>query len=221
MSEMSNTTIPVQVTVRLRNAKMITARKEMGLSQKRLAAAACVSCATIQRLEKFDLTMPRDYMIYVATEIAEVLLLDVTDVIPATLRGYSLTHTFVEMEDVTPQRLLACTGTKFILPPPDIIAEGRDEIYKIRRLMNQCLSYREATVLNMRYGLGEVEGDTYGLLEIAKIFHVTRERVRQIAERAKDKLDVAVRLDKKCNYAMEQGRKAYGNMLENFEKRQT
>ena len=48
------------------------------------------------------------------------------------------------------------------------------------------LTYRERGILRLRYGLAD--GYTYTLEEVGKIFHVTRERVRQIESKAVRKL---------------------------------
>lgn len=51
----------------------------------------------------------------------------------------------------------------------------------------QLLSPREQEIVRMRYGLNE-SGREYTLQECGEIFHVTRERIRQIEENAIDKL---------------------------------
>ncbi|HHK42379.1 MAG TPA: sigma-70 family RNA polymerase sigma factor, partial [Planctomycetaceae bacterium] len=48
------------------------------------------------------------------------------------------------------------------------------------------LNYREREILKLRYGL--IDGYTYTLEEVGKIFSVTRERVRQIESKAVRKL---------------------------------
>ena len=50
----------------------------------------------------------------------------------------------------------------------------------------QSLDYREREILRLRYGL--VDGYTYTLQEIGRIFSITRERVRQIEAEAIRKL---------------------------------
>jgi RNA polymerase primary sigma factor len=52
---------------------------------------------------------------------------------------------------------------------------------RIERLLAR-LSYREREILKLRFGLGD--GYNYSLEEVAYIFQVTRERVRQIQDRA-------------------------------------
>ncbi len=56
---------------------------------------------------------------------------------------------------------------------------------RIRHLL-QTLGYREREIINLRYGLGD--GYNYTLEEVASIFKVTRERIRQIEDRALRKL---------------------------------
>jgi RNA polymerase primary sigma factor len=50
----------------------------------------------------------------------------------------------------------------------------------------QHLNYREREIIRLRYGL--VDGYSYTLEEVGKIFSVTRERVRQIEAKAVRKL---------------------------------
>jgi len=52
---------------------------------------------------------------------------------------------------------------------------------RLRSVM-QALSWRDREILNMRYGLGD--GYNYTLEEVAHVFQVTRERIRQLEARA-------------------------------------
>jgi len=61
---------------------------------------------------------------------------------------------------------------------------------KIHSVLN-TLTYREREIIKLRYGLGD--GHTYTLEEVGRIFHVTRERVRQIEAKAVRKLQHPVR----------------------------
>ena len=56
---------------------------------------------------------------------------------------------------------------------------------RLDEVMND-LTYREREIIRLRYGLAD--GYTYTLEEVGKIFHVTRERVRQIESKAVRKL---------------------------------
>ena len=57
----------------------------------------------------------------------------------------------------------------------------------------QCLTVRERRVIELRYGLDDGGGDELTLEEVGKILRVTRERVRQIEERAFRKIIVTLR----------------------------
>jgi RNA polymerase primary sigma factor len=58
----------------------------------------------------------------------------------------------------------------------------RKEISKILK----TLTYREREIIKLRYGLEN--GYSYTLEEVGRIFQVTRERVRQIEQKAVEKL---------------------------------
>jgi RNA polymerase primary sigma factor len=55
----------------------------------------------------------------------------------------------------------------------------------------ETLTYREREIIKLRYGIGD--GYTYTLEEVGKRFMVTRERVRQIEEKAVRKLQHPIR----------------------------
>jgi len=55
----------------------------------------------------------------------------------------------------------------------------------------QTLSFREREIIKLRYGLAD--GLTYTLEEVGRIFQVTRERVRQIEQKAVEKLQHPMR----------------------------
>ena len=52
------------------------------------------------------------------------------------------------------------------------------------------LTYRERTVLDLRYGFGD--GYVYTLDEVGRIFNVTRERVRQLEHKAVRKMKASL-----------------------------
>ena len=60
--------------------------------------------------------------------------------------------------------------------------EVRATVSKIMRR----LSYREREIIKLRYGLGD--GYKYTLEEVAHIFKVTRERIRQVEKKALAKI---------------------------------
>ena len=58
--------------------------------------------------------------------------------------------------------------------------------HRMHRLMEERLNWREREILKLRFGLGD--GYAYTLEQVAHVFQVTRERIRQIEKRALDKL---------------------------------
>ena len=58
----------------------------------------------------------------------------------------------------------------------------------------EVLSWREREILKLRYGLGD--GSYYTLEEVGRIFQVTRERIRQIENKAVQKLQQPFRSKK-------------------------
>jgi RNA polymerase primary sigma factor len=57
---------------------------------------------------------------------------------------------------------------------------------RLIRLLETRLNWREREIIKLRYGLGD--GYNYTLEQVAYIFHLTRERIRQLESRALDKL---------------------------------
>jgi len=73
---------------------------------------------------------------------------------------------------------------KVIPSPPDTVIK-----INLREKIEEALknhTYREATILKMRFGLGD--GNEHTLEEVGQQFKVTRERIRQIEEKALRKL---------------------------------
>jgi RNA polymerase sporulation-specific sigma factor len=67
------------------------------------------------------------------------------------------------------------------------IVESKIQIKKLYSKMNTCLSEREKTVIEMRYGL--LEGKPKTQREIAKILGISRSYVSRIEKRALKKLN--------------------------------
>ena len=70
---------------------------------------------------------------------------------------------------------------------PEAVLTQNDLLERLNVLLG-TIDEREATVLRLRYGLSDPEGNTMTLKEIGRIVGVTRERVRQIEQEALRKL---------------------------------
>ena len=119
-----------------------------------------------------------------AEEIAEELGLTLTEVkqsLKNSGRHISMDAHFEEGEDSNLYDVLSSEGSP--LPDNDLINESlRIEIHRVL----DTLSEREANVVKLYYGIGQ--NATMTLDEIGNAFDLTRERVRQIREKAIRKL---------------------------------
>ncbi len=68
---------------------------------------------------------------------------------------------------------------------PDLVVERAEFLKEVRGRLSK-LPLREEEIIKMRFGIGD--GNEHTLDEVGKHFNLTRERVRQIEERALDKL---------------------------------
>jgi len=68
---------------------------------------------------------------------------------------------------------------------PDLVVERAEFLNKVRETLSN-LPPREEEIIKMRFGIED--GNEHTLDEIGEHFNLTRERVRQIEERALDKL---------------------------------
>ncbi len=185
--------ISVRATLRLRNDAMISARKRMGLTQKALGMLCDASQATIGDVERFNFRYPLAQTI--APEVAEILGLELTDILPPEFRGIKVESSFEQIGDMSPERLLSLPARKqrlLTLSPVEIL-EG-EEARAILDDVLGTLTYREREVIKLRFGLGGEDALAYR--EMGRIFKVTRERVRQIEARAIRKLQHPVRADR-------------------------
>jgi RNA polymerase primary sigma factor len=100
---------------------------------------------------------------------------------------YSLDEAFDDSENpyIESVRLDIQGSDNLISPPPDEIFKQKIEQEKVRKALSR-LEPREREILERKFGLGEYEPHT--LAEISRIMNITRERVRQIHEKALRKL---------------------------------
>jgi len=87
--------------------------------------------------------------------------------------------------DVLTQGQDTVEDVRTITPDEELL--NSDLLAKLGELLN-VIEEREATILRLRYGLGNAGGEQMTLKEIGKIVGLTRERVRQIEQEALRKL---------------------------------
>jgi RNA polymerase primary sigma factor len=103
-------------------------------------------------------------------------------IITASRNPASLHLPIGKTEDNEMGNLLATENER----PPDESATRRMLNHRLHELLDTKLSWREREIIKLRYGLGD--GYDYTLEQVAYIFKVTRERIRQIEKRAMQKL---------------------------------
>jgi len=123
------------------------------------------------------------------TALAEAMRLEpgeLRDVLRGLTPGASL-----DSDERAEEHLGLELSRKSVIPPADqeLIAHAFQE--EVVRLLRQ-LKPRERTVIEMRFGLGAEEART--LEEVGERLHLSRERIRQIEERAKQKLRLLARV---------------------------
>lgn len=185
----------LRATTRIRNDAMIEARQERGWSQKSLAALVGCPMGTICQIEALHYHQTgaarwRD-------SIADALGLEAEQIAPAELLGENLESIRIVKADVPAQYLIEMATTqarRLELPDPSEPREGEGE--GIRKYLPR-LTYREREILKLRFGLDE-DGMTYTMEETARIFKVTRERVRQVEGKAMRKIYCWISDDRKA-----------------------
>jgi RNA polymerase primary sigma factor len=114
-------------------------------------------------------------------EATDMSLEEVHRVMALGSRPISLEHPLGEAEDGCFGELVADTSAE----RPERSASNDLLRKEIDKLLN-VLTHRERKIIKLRYGLES--GDSYTLEEVGRIFKVSRERVRQIEQKAVEKL---------------------------------
>ena len=126
-----------------------------------------------------------------AEEIAEELGLSVSEVkqsLKNAGKHISMDASFAEGEDSNLYDVISASETP--MPDSELVKESiREEIGRVL----ETLSEREADVVKLYYGIGQ--SSTMTLDEIGNTFDLTRERVRQIREKAIRKLRKSAKSD--------------------------
>lgn len=130
-------------------------------------------------------------------ELAKILKVDTNAIdiaLSELIPPYSLDEVFDDSENpyIESVRLDIQGSDNLISPPPDEIFNEKIEKEKVQKALAR-LEPREREILERKFGLGEYEPHT--LAEISRIMNITRERVRQIHEKALRKLRTVILKD--------------------------
>jgi RNA polymerase sigma factor (sigma-70 family) len=172
----------IRAKLTLRNDKMLAARATLGINQAQLADIAKVPTTTVQELESLKYTTP-DFGQRIK-RVADALDLPVSDVAPPELHGQVIESTISRTTDIELRQLQNYRCLALPTPVEEVDAEDLRTVAK-RKIdaVLKTLSYREREVIKLRYDLGG-DGFTYTIDEVAHIFKVTRERIRQLEMKA-------------------------------------
>ena len=175
----------VRAKLTLRNAKMLAAREQMGLSQADLARLSGVRIDRVAKMERFDFA--HKSALQDAEEVAIILGIPRCDILPDELLGQVVASSHIRFVDMDPRRLEHLASRA--LPPPQDSVDAADLAEYSRRVIRDALKtlrYTEREIIKLRYGLGD--GHIYTTEEVGHMFKVTRERIRQIEAKAIAKL---------------------------------
>lgn len=183
--------VRVRAELRLRNDNIITARKNLGLSQKKLANAAGVPFFVVTRLEHLDY---HGRIGEHANTLAEFLDLPLEIVMPPELEGKTIPSTIVVMTELDAGKLLDMQDRfkeRFMLPAPGETGSALDDSERRQAIEKAlaALTVRERAAVELRFGLNEEAQERISTLDaIGKRFNVTRARAGQILDKALRKL---------------------------------
>jgi RNA polymerase primary sigma factor len=119
----------------------------------------------------------------------------VTQILKAAQEPISLEASIADNKDAVLNKFIEDKNA--ISPDEDVM---KHNLREVTNSALQSLSPREQEIVRMRYGLNEV-GKEYTLQEVGEIFQVTRERIRQIEEKALLKLRSPYRSNKLREFA--------------------
>lgn len=164
-------------------------RIQEGYSKRELGELVGVSTPAISSYERLR-SLPNPF---IARRLARVLHKKVSDLFPEQLREY-IREIRAERKGCKYDALSNSVPLPkniermFTVPDehsPEFLASEEFLKERIKNVL-RTLSFREREILNLRYGLEE--GYSYTIEEVAHIFKVTRERIRQIEAKAIRKL---------------------------------
>jgi RNA polymerase primary sigma factor len=119
----------------------------------------------------------------------------VTQILKAAQEPISLEATISDNKDAVLNKFIEDKNA--VSPDEDVM---KHNLREVTNSALQSLSPREQEIVRMRYGLNE-NGKEYTLQEVGEIFQVTRERIRQIEEKALLKLRSPYRSNKLREFA--------------------
>lgn len=179
----------VGVVAKIRNGTLLQYRQNNGVTQKQAALLCGVSFSIWNAVECMRFSDVA--WIHIKT-IAEALDVVPDDICPPELRKKNLRLEATAFRETEVALLLAHDAkARLELPSPEqlLLDKERDELTReaIDRALRR-LTYRERQVIEVRYCLGPNNGTHKTLRQVGTEIGASAERVRQLEEKALDKL---------------------------------
>lgn len=166
------------------NNELRKRREAMGLSQYKLGQLCGLGEQTIGHFETFR-SYPQDHQ---AKKIAEILDVSVDILFPKWLELFKPKRTSITTEHLVTENILGNPEVLQLTSPDTDLYDTFDRALLREELDKQIetLSTREKRIIEERFGLKDNDPKT--LEEVSKIFGVSRDRIRQIQDKALRKL---------------------------------
>lgn len=180
---------PIAVIARAKNGILWAAVKKAG-SQSKLARLLGLSPSDLGGIINMT-AVPRNFASKKwkdsESRLMQICGLTWDEVVPVEMRSRDFLDMpkQVEREQRVPLARLSSYGRHCLLPSPHDALAQEDVQEVLATRINDALdrlSHRQREIVKLRFGL--TDGTSYTLEEVARIFRVTRERVRQIEAKA-------------------------------------
>ncbi|MDR0843053.1 MAG: sigma-70 family RNA polymerase sigma factor [Acidobacteriota bacterium] len=139
--------------------------------------------------------MGREPSVHELAKELKTPVVKVTQILKAAQEPISLEASIADNKDAVLNKFIEDKNA--VSPDEDVM---KHNLREVTNSALQSLSPREQEIVRMRYGLNET-GKEYTLQEVGEIFQVTRERIRQIEEKALLKLRSPYRSNKLREFA--------------------
>ena len=166
------------------NNELRKRREAMGLTQQQLGEICGMGKGSIAHFEAFR-SFPQEWQ---AKKLAEVLDTTVEILFPKWLELFKPKRTSITTEHLVTENILGNQEVLQLTAPDTDLYDTFDKTLLREELNKQLetLSVREKKIIEERFGL--LDNDPKTLEEVGKTFRVSRNRIRQIQDRALRKL---------------------------------
>jgi len=204
MEDYKDKKFKIRLEARLKNAELIRARESLGLNQKQAAYLIEISPGSLSHYELLRTYPSEEMQEKICSKYAHFgYHMIKKNVFPKQLKKITLTEKLIAEREIPVEKLLPLSQVSEKLLPA-VKPEVLDKLYKeeLKCVIEESLSTltdKEGEVIKLYYGIDKDK--IYTLEEIASKFNLTRERIRQIKEKAIKRLKHPSRADKLKDFA--------------------